>query len=115
MMTMKQFDIWLANLSPGFGTEPGKIRPVVIVQNTFVIKEGHNSTIVCPMTTKLTAGTKILRIRVPAYQSELLQDSEILIDQVRAIDNKRFIRYVGSLDEKTALGVKESLGIVLDL
>jgi mRNA-degrading endonuclease toxin of MazEF toxin-antitoxin module len=37
------------------------------------------------------------------------------MDQVRVIDNKRFIRYIGSLDEKTALQVKESLGIVLDL
>jgi mRNA interferase MazF len=114
-MIMKQFDIFLADLSPGFGTESGKIRPVVIVQNNFIIREGHESTVVCPLTTKLTSGTKILRIRVPASQSNLIQDSEILMDQVRVIDNKRFIRYIGSLDEKTALQVKESLGIVLDL
>lgn len=112
---MKQFDIFLADLSPGFGTEPSKKIPVVIVQNNFIIREGHESTVVCLLATKLTSGTKILRIRVPASQSNLIQDSEILMDQVRAIDNKRLIRYVGSLDEKTALQVKKSLGIVLDL
>ncbi len=26
-------EIWLANLNPGRGTEPGKIRPVLILQN----------------------------------------------------------------------------------
>ncbi len=26
-------EIWLANLNPGRGTEPGKMRPVLIVQS----------------------------------------------------------------------------------
>jgi mRNA interferase MazF len=30
-MKIKQYDIWLANLNPSRGTEPGKTRPVVIV------------------------------------------------------------------------------------
>ena len=42
---MKQYDIWLANLDPRYGTEPGKIRPVLIVQNNFITSEGHKSTI----------------------------------------------------------------------
>ena len=112
---MKQYDIWLADLSPGRGTEPGKIRPVLIVQNNFVILEGHKSTIVCPLTTNLTNDARILRIRLKRDQTEILKDSDILIDQIRAIDNKRFIRYVGRPDEGTIAQVKESLGYILDL
>ncbi|MCY7328866.1 MAG: type II toxin-antitoxin system PemK/MazF family toxin, partial [Saprospiraceae bacterium] len=29
---INKYEIWIADLSPRFGTEPGKIRPVVIVQ-----------------------------------------------------------------------------------
>lgn len=112
---MKQFDIWLADLNPGRGTEPGKIRPVLIVQNNFVIQEGHKSTIVCPLTTNLTNDARILRIRLNRDQTDILQDSDILIDQIRAINNKRFMRYIGRLDEATLAQVKESLGYILDL
>ncbi|PIV61792.1 MAG: hypothetical protein COS14_03955 [Bacteroidetes bacterium CG02_land_8_20_14_3_00_31_25] len=31
-MTIKQFEIWVANLDPRQGTETGKIRPILIVQ-----------------------------------------------------------------------------------
>ncbi len=31
-MTAKQYEIWLANLDPRFGTEAGKSQPVLVVQ-----------------------------------------------------------------------------------
>ena len=34
-------DIWIANLSPRRGTEPGKTRPVLIVQAQALIDAGH--------------------------------------------------------------------------
>lgn len=114
-MTMNQFDIWLADLNPPKETEPGKIRPVLIVQTNFLNRIKHPSTIVCPLTTKIKENAFPLRVKIQNAHNELFKNSEILIDEVRAIDNKRFIRYVGSIDEKTALQVKESLGIVLDL
>ncbi len=48
-MDIKQFDIWLADLNPSIGTEPGKKRPVVIVQ-TDLLNETHLSTLICPIT-----------------------------------------------------------------
>ncbi len=114
-MIMKQYDIWLANLDPRYGTEPGKIRPVLIVQNNFIISEGHKSTIVCPITTRLTNGTQVLRIRLTSKDSDIFEDSDILLDQIRAIDNKRFIRYLATIPIETKQQVKESLVYLLDL
>ncbi|MDQ6901963.1 MAG: type II toxin-antitoxin system PemK/MazF family toxin, partial [Bacteroidota bacterium] len=45
-MKYKQFDIWLADLNLTVGTEPGKTRPVVIIQ-TDLLNETHLSTIIC--------------------------------------------------------------------
>ena len=38
-----------------------------------------------------------------------------MIDQVRAIDNKRLIKKIGELPDNLADKVKENLAIVLDL
>ena len=37
----KRGEIWLANLNPQRGTEPGKTRPVLIVQSQALLDVGH--------------------------------------------------------------------------
>jgi len=87
---IKHGEVWLANLNPTRGTEPGKCRPVLIVQNQALLDVQHPSTLIVPLTTKLIDDAEPLRIRIKA-QSGLSHDSDALIDQVRAIDNKRLI------------------------
>lgn len=82
-------EIWLANLNPSKGTEPGKTRPVLIVQAQALLDILHPSTLIIPLTTNLIENAYPLRIRVNA-QDNLKQDSDLLIDQIRAIDNMRF-------------------------
>ena len=81
-------EVWLANLNPGRGTEAGKMRPVLIVQGQALLDAGHPSTLVVPLTTKLMNDAAPLRLRVPARE-RLDQDSDLLVDQLRAIDNRR--------------------------
>lgn len=111
-MKIEQFDIWLANLNPAKGTEPGKTRPVVILQ-TNLLNEFHPSTIVCPVTTNINSETEILRIHLK--KSQLNKTSDVLVDQIRAIDNKRFIKRLGVLTKEQKEKLKENLKIILDL
>jgi mRNA interferase MazF len=111
-MNIKQFDIWLADLNPSVGTEPGKKIPVVVVQ-TDLLNEFHLSTLICPISTNVKEEVEILRIHLKRGQLEKLSD--ILIDQVRAIDNKRFIKKIGKLNKEQIIKLKENLRIVLDL
>ena len=85
---IKHGTIWLANLNPQTGTEPGKIRPVLILQDQALLDAGHPSTIIIPLTTNLIDDAEPLRIRVKARE-KLARDSDLLIDQIRAIDNRR--------------------------
>lgn len=48
-----QNEVWLADLNPQIGTEPGKVRPVIVVQTNLLNEQEHNSTIICPITTKI--------------------------------------------------------------
>jgi mRNA interferase MazF len=111
-MKYKQFDIWLADLNPTLGTEPGKTRPVVIIQ-TNLLNDTHLSTIVCPITTNVQLNIEILRVHLDDTQLEKMSD--ILVDQPRAIDNKRFIKRLGELTKEQINQLKENLKIVLDL
>ena len=88
---IKQGEIWLANLNPSKGTEPGKTRPVLIIQAQALLDITHPSTLIIPLTTQLVEDAAPLRIRVRA-QDKLALDSDLLIDQIRAIDNKRLIQ-----------------------
>jgi mRNA interferase MazF len=82
--------VWLADLNPRRGTEPGKTRPVLIIQNQALLDAGHPSTLIVPLTTHLIEDTSPLRLRVTA-RDRLERDSDLLIDQLRAIDNRRLV------------------------
>jgi mRNA interferase MazF len=86
----KQGEIWLANLNPGKGTEPGKIRPVLVLQNQALLDAEHPSTLIIPLTTHLIEDAEPLRLRITA-DGKLNNNSDLLMDQLRAIDNKRLI------------------------
>jgi len=114
-MQIKQFEIWIADLNPQIGTEPGKTRPVVVVQTNLLNKIPHPSTIVCPITTNIKKDSDILRIHLKKGVANLNQDCDIMIDQIRAIDNKRLLNKVGDLPSDLISLVKENIMIVIDI
>ena len=112
-MRIKQFEIWIADLEPQRGTETGKIRPVLIVQ-TNLLKD-HPSSVICPMTTNIAPESDILRVHLKKGTANLKSDSDIMIDQIRSIDNRRLTSKVGDLPRDHQLKVKENIKIILDL
>jgi len=114
-MAVKQFEIWIADLNPQIGTEPGKTRPVLVVQTNLLNKIPHPSSIVCPITTNIEENSDILRIHLKKGMANVVEDCDVMLDQIRAIDNKRMIKKVGSLSVDVIDKVKENLKIVLDL
>jgi mRNA interferase MazF len=112
---MKRGEIWLASLDPRRDTEPGKTRPVLVVQAQALLDAGHPSTLIVPLTTTVIDNSEPLRIRV-APQGRLERPSDVLIDQLRAIDNARLIRGPLTRLEDAALArVDHALREVLDL
>ena len=107
--------VWLADLNPRRGTEPGKTRPVLIVQASALLTAGHPSTLIVPLTTKLSEDAEPLRVRV-APVGKLRQPSDLLVDQLRAIDNRRLVRGpLARLPRALMASLGEALKEVLDL
>ncbi len=114
-MKYQQFEIWIADLHPNFGEETGKTRPVLIVQSNILNDVGYRSTIICPFTTGTRKKITVLRINVGTGESGLNAPSAVMIDEVRAIDNRRFIKKIGELPQSLKSVVAENLAVVLDL
>ena len=114
-MEIRQYEIWLADLNPRIGTEPGKTRPVMVVQTNLLNKVPHPSTLVCPLTTKVSRKSELLRVHLKSGMANLRQDCDILIDQLRAIDNRRLLKKIGEVPESISQTTRENLKIILDL
>ncbi len=114
-MSIKQFEIWIADLNPQIGTESGKTRPVLVLQTNLLNKIPHPSTIICPITTNVKKDSEILRVHLKQGTSNLHQPCDIMIDQIRAIDNKRLTKRIGILPDDLIEIVKDNIQIVLDL
>ncbi len=111
-MKIRKFHLYYADLNPQMGTEPGKIRPVVVAQ-TDLLNDIHPSTIVCPLTTKVHRQASILRVHVTKGNPGLSEDSDILIDQIRAIDNRRFKNQIGELSREEKKKLLKNLEILI--
>ena len=96
MTLFERGEIWLADLNPPSGTEPGKTRPVLILQAEALLLAGHPSTLIAPLTTRLVDGAEPLRVRIDAAEA-LARDSDVLVDQLRSIDNRRLERRLAKL------------------
>lgn len=110
----KKFEVWLANLDPRFGTEAGKTRPVLIVQ-TDLLNKVHPSTLICPITTNVQLSSKILRVHLKKGTARVKLDCDVMIDQLRAIDNKRLMKKIGKVPEDIRNKINKNLKIVLNL
>ncbi len=107
-MKIRRGALYLADLEPREGTEPGKTRPVLVIQSDLLNEAGHPSTWILPCTTRLT-GENLLRVVLPRGMAGNRQECEIMIDQSRAIDNRRLVRALKPLPASILIEVVEKL------
>ncbi len=102
-------DIWLVNLNPvKKNNEMGKIRPVVVFQNDELNYSTYPTTIVIPLSTILIDDSEPIRMRI-TKREKLISDSDLIITQIRAIDNTRFIEKLAKLNSNELKKVKSLL------
>lgn len=96
MAKPRRGELWSANFEPRtHPSEPGKSNlPALVIQTDLLNTAGHPTTIVIPGTTNIQTQSPDdnypLRVRVQK-QGKLKADTELMIDQVRAISNIRLL------------------------
>lgn len=107
--------IYLAKLYPSKGAEPGKTRPVLVLQDNALNEIGHETVIVLPLTTNLISDAFPLRMRI-SKRDFLKQESDILCDQIRAIDTKRIIQdKLAAVNKNELLEIEQMVQLILGI
>jgi mRNA interferase MazF len=98
---VKRFEVYLISLDPTKGSEIKKTRPCVVISPN----EMHslNTVIIAPM----TSTCKMYPTRVPVHFDK--KDGYIVLDQIRTVDKSRFVKLLGTIDQKTSNGILKVL------
>lgn len=116
MILPKIWHIYAVDLEPRIGTKPGKQRPCLVIQPNEFVEAGLKSSVILPLTTKVIKGdTFPLRVKIPSGTTGLIHESDILIDQILAWDNRLFRKELGILPDGLIEEVKLALRDFLDL
>lgn len=113
-MKIRRGTLYLADLNPRRGTEPGKARPIVVIQSDLLNEANHPSTWALPCTTRLV-GENLLRTPLPRGIAGNDQDCEVMIDQSRAIDNRRIVRALSPLPDTILNEIEDKLRLLAEL
>ncbi|MDO8553324.1 MAG: type II toxin-antitoxin system PemK/MazF family toxin [Candidatus Micrarchaeota archaeon] len=94
---MKKGEIWLFEFPSSNGHEQAGDRPAIVISASSTA----NTVVIIPFTTNLQS------LRFPSTlavnqskENGLIEESVALVFQIRAIDKKRMIKQVGSLESK---------------
>ena len=111
-MTIKRAEIHLAALDPTVGREIAKTRPVVIISND--INNQYSGTVtVLPITSKNLNKIYPFEVKLPKGAGKLPKNSKVKADQIRTLDKRRLIKYVGKLGEEEIARIETALQIHL--
>ena len=113
-MVIKRGDIFYADLRPVVGSEPGGVRPVLIIQND--MGNRHSPTVICAaITSKMNKAKLPTHVELDAGKYAIVKDSVILLEQVRTIDKSRLRERVCHLDAEILKKIDKALMISFDI
>ena len=105
-MTVKQYEIYWAELDPTVGSEIQKTRPCLVITPN-EMNNNINTIIIAPLTTKSHNFPTRLKTNVDG------KECWVVIDQIRAIDKSRLIGKIGELDKKDIVTLKNIMSEML--
>jgi mRNA interferase MazF len=106
-------DIWTVDLEPVIGSEQGKVRPVLVIQND--IGNQYSPVLIVAAITTGDQARFDVQVEVKAPEGGLDRNSLVLLNQIRTVDKRRVGRYWGHLTAETIAQVDRAIQISLGL
>jgi mRNA interferase MazF len=113
-MDIRRGEIYLVNLDPIVGSEIGKSRPALIIQND-VGNQYSPVTIVAPVTSQEANKKYPTDVWITAHESGLEKNSRVLLNQIRTVDKTRIHRKIGKLSAERMQEVNQAIRASLAL
>lgn len=113
--TVVRGEIYLVRFDPIEGSEVGKTRPALILQND-TANRSSPVTIVAAISSQFNPShlypTEVL---IKAGEAGLTVDSVVLLNQIRTIDKARLLSLVGKTEAQTMLYIERAIKVSLGL
>jgi mRNA interferase MazF len=106
-------DIFWANFGLSEGSEPGFLRPVLVIQSDAFNRSNINTTLVVPFTTNLELEKAPSNVLVFMENSGLPKDSVVVVSNLSFIDKQRLKSKQGRLAFEDMLEVEQGIRLVL--
>ncbi len=106
-------EIYFADMNPVFGHEQGGIRPVLVLQND--VGNCFCPTLIVTQATRRIYKKPTLPTHVVLEDIEGLEPSLFMLEQIRTIDKRRVLRFVGRLTEEQMAEIDVALRSSLHL
>ena len=108
-------EIWWASLpEEPYGSEPGKSRPVVIIQNDSFNRSSIKTTICAVITSNVKLAQFPANIELEKAISGLDKKSVINFSQIITLDKSRLIKQVSMLPKNYIIKINESIRYIFD-
>ncbi len=104
---MQRGDVFLVNLDPVRGSEVGKTRPAVILQNDLANRSSPTVTVI-PISSKV-GRLFPFQVRIPAGEGGLEKESTALCEQIRTLARERLVQPLGRLSTQRLTEIRIAL------
>lgn len=104
---IRRGDIVMADLEPTLGSEIGKTRPVIVLQNDLANQSSPTVTLI-PLSTNLKRVFPF-QVRIPAGEGGLPQASKALCEQIRTVSRDRLRQRLGALSAERLREIRAAL------
>ena len=104
---MKRGEIYRVALDPVVGSETGKTRPALVLQNDLANQTSPTVTIV-PISSSIQR-IHPFQVRIPAGEGGLSEDSKALCEQIRTVSRQRLGQRLGELPKDRVREVRKAL------
>lgn len=108
-------EVWWATLRPPRGSEPGYLRPVLIVQSNRFNESRIQTILVAAMTSNLALAEAPGNVRLKSSESGLPRTSVVNVSQLMTLSRAFLAERVGSLPTRVMNQVADGLRLVLGL
>jgi mRNA interferase MazF len=112
---MTRGEIWWANLGEPFGSEPGFIRPTIIISSDSYNLSNISTVVSVSITTNLELVNAPGNILLKKEKTKLPKDSVVNVSQIATLDKKRFLKKVKKLEINEIEEIEKGLKLVLGL
>ena len=109
---MTRGDVYMLDFGIPYGSEPGRRRPVVIIQSDKENLNNLNTKVVVPFTSNTINADLRGNVFIPKTESKLSKDSVALVHQIIVVDKYRFEEKIARLPKNILEKIESEIDYV---